>query len=158
MPAQTILKPLSRYLFALDGFDAVRSIVASTKVANDFEISSTGRSFRKTRCSIASRIMVWNSTNGALPASLDSLVSTSDTCSCASTLRCLGICNAPLHVTIPNMSQPGTNILLSREIRHHGVCEFQLDLPIERVDQIILGPEIFKGPEICKKSSLGNSG
>jgi hypothetical protein len=42
------------------------------------------------------------------------------------------------------MSQPGTNILLSREIRHHGVCEFQLDLPIERVDQIILGLKYVK--------------
>src|SRR5580704_18981737 len=58
-------------VFALGGFDAVRSIVASTKAANDFEISSSGRSFRKIRCSIASRIMAWNSTNGALPASLD---------------------------------------------------------------------------------------
>jgi len=76
MLAQNILNPLSRYLLALDGFATVRSIVASTKAANDFEISSTGRSFRKMRCSIVSRIMVWNSTNGALPASLDSLVST----------------------------------------------------------------------------------
>src|SRR3984893_4193454 len=49
------------------------------------------------------------------------------------------------------MLQPGTNILLPREIRHHGVRQFQLDLPVQRVDQIILGLEIRD------KSSLGNS-
>jgi hypothetical protein len=42
------------------------------------------------------------------------------------------------------MSKPGTNILLSGEIRHHGVCEFQLDLPVKGIDQIILGSEVRK--------------
>jgi hypothetical protein len=50
------------------------------------------------------------------------------------------------------MSHPATNILLPREIRHHGVGKLQLDLPVHRINQIILGPEIRE------ESSLGNSG
>src|ERR1700676_2202389 len=48
------------------------------------------------------------------------------------------------------MSQPGTNILLPREIRHHGVSQFQLDLPVKGIDQIILSLEVRK------QSSLGD--
>src|SRR6202040_3620854 len=60
--------------------------------------------------------------------------------------------NAPIYIAIPNMSQPGTNILLPREIGHHGVREIQLDLPVERVNQVILGLEV------CEESSFGNAG
>src|SRR5207253_9507946 len=59
--------------------------------------------------------------------------------------------NAPIHIAIPNMSQLGANILLPREIRHHGACEFQLDLPVKGIDQIILGLEVRK------QSSLGDA-
>jgi hypothetical protein len=50
------------------------------------------------------------------------------------------------------MSLPGTNILLPRKIRHHGVCEFQLDLPVKGIDQIIFSLEVRK------QSSLGDAG
>jgi len=49
------------------------------------------------------------------------------------------------------MSQPGTNLLLPGEIRHHGVCQFQLDLPVKGIDQIIFGLEVRK------QSSLGDA-
>src|ERR1700688_982204 len=89
----------------------------------------------------------------AFPARTEfSVTTTSDTCSCASTLRCLGFAMPPLYVTIPNMLQPGTNILLSREIRHHSVCEFQFDLPVKGIDQIILGLEVRKQSSLCDAS------
>src|SRR5712671_6791361 len=59
--------------------------------------------------------------------------------------------NAPIHIAIPNMLQLGTNILLPGEIRHHGVREFQLDLPVKGVNQIILSLEVRK------QSSLGDA-
>src|ERR1700704_3872948 len=48
-------------------------------------------------------------------------------------LALLRMRNAPIHIAIPGVSQPRTDMLLPREIRHHGVCELQLDLPVKRI-------------------------
>jgi len=137
------LKALSRYCFALDRFETVRSIVASTKAANDFEISSTGRSFPKDPLLNRARIMAWNSTNGALPASLDSLVSTSETVSCASTFALLGIRNAPnshsdpIHVApwYERTSRPRNDLInaLYREIKLELADAMMSDFPGRRM-------------------------
>jgi hypothetical protein len=63
-----------------------------------------------------------------------------------------------MYIAIPNMLQPGPNILLPREIRHHCVGEFQLDLAVERVDQGILSLEVRKKRSFGDASALGDLG
>ena len=44
-----------------------------------------------------------------------------------------------------------TLFFFRRKVRHHSVCEFQLDLPVEGIDQIILGLQVRK------QDSLGDA-
>jgi hypothetical protein len=72
------------------------------------------------------------------------------TCSCASTLRCLGFAVPNSH-SDPKHVAPWYQPSSSRGNPNHGVCEFQLDLPAKGIDQIILGLEVRK------QSSLGDA-
>src|SRR5580693_5569586 len=135
--------PPSRYFFAMAGFNMIRSVVASAQDPSIFEINSIGTSPRKICRSMASRIIFCISTKGALPASIDSFESIPETCNWARTRRCSGLFT-PIYIAVPYMPQPGVNTLLARKLGHHRVCQFQFDLAIKGIDQIILGLEVGK--------------
>src|SRR5882672_4877879 len=54
------------------------------------------------------------------------------------------VSNAPLHVAIPDVLQSMPHALLSWETGHHRICQLQLELAIQRVDQLILRLEVGK--------------
>jgi hypothetical protein len=79
--------------------------------------------------------MVSISTNGALPAALESFVKMSDASSCEY-LALIGIRQAPIHVAIPDVLQFGADTLFARETSHHGIRQVhQLDLAMQRIQR-----------------------